>query len=95
MLQHIKTLEMTATKSKFWLAFWFRLDSVPVTGRNFSGILNLDSYHCKMKMFSVRGFTMTTRSGFNFRKLIFDSGRAGALPSCANVILMMGECLKK
>jgi hypothetical protein len=39
----------------------------------------------KMKMFSVRGFTTITRSGFEFCKLIFDSGHAGALPSCANV----------
>jgi hypothetical protein len=34
---------MTGTKSKFRLAFRFRLDSVPATGRNFSGILNLVS----------------------------------------------------
>jgi hypothetical protein len=40
-LWHIKTPEMTGTKLKFWLKFWFRLDSVPATGRNFSGILNL------------------------------------------------------
>ena len=38
----------------------------------------------QIRKFSVRGFT-TTCSGFDFRKSIFDSGRAGALPSCANV----------
>jgi hypothetical protein len=44
----------------------------------------LNRVKCKMKiMFSVRGFA--TRSGFDFRKLIFNSGRAGALPSCTNV----------
>jgi hypothetical protein len=37
----LKTPEMTGTKSKFWSKFRFRLDSVPATGRNFSGILNL------------------------------------------------------
>jgi hypothetical protein len=41
MLWHIKTPEMTGTKSKFRLAFQFWLDSVPATGRNFSGISNL------------------------------------------------------
>jgi hypothetical protein len=40
-LMTLKTLEMTGTKSKFRSKFRFRLDSVPVTGRNFSGILNL------------------------------------------------------
>jgi hypothetical protein len=35
------TPEMTGTKSKFRSKFQFRLDSVPATGRNFSGILNL------------------------------------------------------
>jgi hypothetical protein len=40
---------------------------------------------CVQKL-SVRGFTTTTkRSDFDFRKLFFDSGRAGALPSYANV----------
>jgi hypothetical protein len=34
---------MTGMKSKFQLKFQFRLDSLPATGRNFSGILNLDS----------------------------------------------------
>jgi hypothetical protein len=37
----MKTPEMTGTKSKFWSKFQFRLDSVPATGRNFSGISNL------------------------------------------------------
>ena len=37
-LMTLKTLEMTGTKSKFRSKFWLRLDSVPVTGRNFSGI---------------------------------------------------------
>jgi hypothetical protein len=32
---------MTGTKSKFWLAFRFRLDSWPTTRRNQTGILNL------------------------------------------------------
>jgi hypothetical protein len=40
----LKTPEMTGTKSKFWSKFQFRLDSVPATGRNFSGILNLGKY---------------------------------------------------
>jgi hypothetical protein len=40
-LWHIKTPEMTETKSKFRSKFRFRLYSVPATGRNFSGILNL------------------------------------------------------
>jgi hypothetical protein len=37
----LKTPEMTGTKSKFRSKFRFRLYSVPATGRNFSGILNL------------------------------------------------------
>ena len=37
----LKTPEMTRTKSKFRSKFRFRLDSVPATGRNFAGILNL------------------------------------------------------
>jgi hypothetical protein len=40
-LMTFDTPEMAGTKSKFRLAFRFRLDSVPATGRNFSGILNL------------------------------------------------------
>jgi hypothetical protein len=40
-LWHIKTPEMTGTKSKFRSKFRLRLNSVPATGRNFSGILNL------------------------------------------------------
>jgi hypothetical protein len=40
-LMTLKTPEMTGTKSKFWSKFRFRLDSVPATGRNFAGILNL------------------------------------------------------
>ena len=40
-LMTLKTPEMTGTKSKFRSKFRFRLDSVPVTGRNFAGILNL------------------------------------------------------
>jgi hypothetical protein len=43
-LMTLKTPEMTGTKSKFWSKFQFRLYSVPATGRNFSGILNLASY---------------------------------------------------
>ncbi len=42
-LWHIKTPEMTGTKSKFRLAFRFQLDYWPATGRNFSGIFNLGS----------------------------------------------------
>ena len=37
----LKTPEMTGTKLKFWSKFRFRLYSVPATGRNFAGILNL------------------------------------------------------
>ena len=46
----------------------------------------LDSYLCS-KVFSpgLHDDDDDTRSGFDFRKLIFDSGRAGALPSRANV----------
>jgi hypothetical protein len=40
----LKTPEMTGTKSKFRSKFRFRLDSVPTTGRNFAGILNLASH---------------------------------------------------
>jgi hypothetical protein len=40
-LWHIKTPEMTGMKSKFRSKFRFRLYSVPATGRNFPGILNL------------------------------------------------------
>jgi hypothetical protein len=40
-LMTLKTPEMTGTKSKFRSKFRFRLDSVPATGRNFAGILNL------------------------------------------------------
>jgi hypothetical protein len=36
---------MTGTNLKFRSKFWIRLDSVPATGRNFSGILNLDNVH--------------------------------------------------
>jgi hypothetical protein len=39
----LKTPEMTGTKSKFRSKFRFWLYSVPATGRNFSGILNLAS----------------------------------------------------
>jgi hypothetical protein len=60
---------MTGTKSKFRSKFWFWLDSWPATGRNFSGIFNLG-----------KNFPL-----FDFRKSIFDSGCAGALPGCANV----------
>ena len=42
-LMTFDTPEMTGTKSKFRSKFRFRLYSVPATGRNFSGILNLAS----------------------------------------------------
>jgi hypothetical protein len=38
----LKTPEMTGTKSKFRSKFRFQLYSVPATGRNISGILNLE-----------------------------------------------------
>jgi hypothetical protein len=41
----LKTPEMTGTKSKFRSKFRFRLYSVPATGRNFSGILNLENFN--------------------------------------------------
>jgi hypothetical protein len=40
-LMTLKPPEMTGTKSKFRSKFRFRLDSMPATGRNFAGILNL------------------------------------------------------
>jgi hypothetical protein len=54
-LLHIKTPEMTGTKSKFRSKFRFRLDSAPATGRNFSGILNLAN---EVQLASLQCFCM-------------------------------------
>jgi hypothetical protein len=48
-LMTFDTPEMTGMKSKFRSKFRFRLYSVPATGRNLSGILNLGSHQRQVK----------------------------------------------
>jgi hypothetical protein len=62
---------MTGTKSKFRSKFRFQLNSVPATGRNFSGILNLAPRANIMTQRSCRFLAQTIVFRLRYHRRIF------------------------